>query len=494
LTFVTANPIEATLAGLASSYACDFTTDVVRVHRLDAPAEIEAALAAGTIPHWNALIVPYEHAVVQAAAFAEYTSPTEVIYHGLGAARLSRDKRQFREFVAKEFADHPVISPTRAVAIPLAAGADTEANDPGETLLRRISTALDSGIRRVVIKPLNASGSMGVRPLNLDDPAESLATAREFLRVFERLPAEQDIGDLVTDQILVEERIPGEEFSIESRKVGDSVETLAIHWKVDVERDRRRFFERLFVTIQADLWPYGLLDACNAEVIRRMGARDGVFHGEYRVWNNHVYPLEIGFRPGGGMLSESVMKAVGVDLFDELLARAMRRAPLPRNSRPHAVAMGLFFADGRGVLPFLEVESPQDLSRHIVVPGDEQRLRRWLQDLCSSMDRRVALRELAHDLLARGGPLCSPALEALSSSVGSELGFAVEMANVELFMAPGEEVTEEEAFYITGFLAIAGPRLSGWRAVVEALAACDYALNTCRCVPRPRLPALTAES
>src|SRR5262249_15516698 len=137
--------------------------------------------------------------------------------------------------------------------------------------------------KRIVVKPADASGSTGVRPLSLsDDPASCLAVAEEVLHIVQSLPVREETAHCETAELLIEPYLEGEEFSVESRQVQGQVETLAIHWKVDIDHDSRRFFERIFVTLPESVPAHGLLAQANRRLLQRMAVSDGVFHAEYR--------------------------------------------------------------------------------------------------------------------------------------------------------------------------------------------------------------------
>src|SRR5262249_12586093 len=162
-----------------------------------------------------------------------------------------------------------------------------------------------------------ANGSIAVRRVPLSDERAALKAIDDFITIVATMPVRSETAGCDTTQLILEEYVRGEEFSIEGWIHGRMVHITAIHWKIDIDADPHRFFERTFVTLpRAHKW-YKLLEESTKSLVGKLvekGAKSGVFHAECRVNSerNRVYFLEIGLRPGGGMVSASVRHATNV--------------------------------------------------------------------------------------------------------------------------------------------------------------------------------------
>jgi hypothetical protein len=110
---------------------------------------------------WNAIVTPYEYATRDLAEFArQYDSRMggNLIYHPVATANLSRNKTQFKWFLRERFANDPILAPTSFEEIDL--GFETTWTE----LLEKIEKSEPaSKSREVVIKPIDAASSTGVR-------------------------------------------------------------------------------------------------------------------------------------------------------------------------------------------------------------------------------------------------------------------------------------------------------------------------------------------
>jgi len=297
---------------------------------------------------WTALLTPYEYVTGDTAAFAtEYSSRlnTRLHFHTVEVANLSRNKPMFKEFLHQKFSGHSTLSPTiyEQIAVPPDA--------TWEGILKLVQESRPGRERRkVVVKPINAAGSIGVRPLNLDDVNQCQREIEDFLRVLRSMPVELETSRCDTGHLLVEEQLLGEEFSVECRRTDQQIEAIAAHWKVDIDSDASRFFERLFITLHSEHPVYSVLTDASRTLLQEMRVGPGVFHAEYRT------------------------KAEG------------------------------------GVLPLLRfVDSKDSLD---VVRGDVESLRERLQRLIDTADRQLAQQRL-RDVLCRENSLCTEVRDAL---------------------------------------------------------------------------------
>jgi hypothetical protein len=174
-----------------------------------------------------------------------------------------------------------------------------------------------------VLKPASRMASSGVRRVN--DPAE-----------LARLVPDYPPGET----LLVEERISGAEFSVESL-----VQNGVLVWqgitRKQTSEDAGLHFVEMAHTVPADgLQPSraARLIAANAEVVRTLGFRDGITHAEYRLRGAKVFLMEVACRIPGDGISILWGLATGSAIEDRLVDIAAGRPlayPQPRRRARH---------------------------------------------------------------------------------------------------------------------------------------------------------------
>ncbi|GAA2194913.1 pyridoxal-phosphate dependent enzyme [Micromonospora lupini] len=187
-------------------------------------------------------------------------------------------------------------------------------DSPAGTLAGRVAAAVDHVGLPCVVKPVDDSGSNGVR---------LCATAAEALAQAERvLAVRHNVRGLPTARrVLVEEYLDGPEVSVELFGTGDAQHCLGI---TDKQVDPPpHFVERRHV------FPAGLPPAVATEVVdlvrRALGAVGmsvGATHSEVRLTPAGPALIEINPRPAGGMIPELIRVATGVELLDQQLRAA----------------------------------------------------------------------------------------------------------------------------------------------------------------------------
>ncbi|MCK1552320.1 ATP-grasp domain-containing protein [Bradyrhizobium sp. 177] len=464
-------------------------TELFVVRDVQKIEEVNTAVLANAVP-WNALVAPYEYATLNAAEFAERYIQARGIplrTHAVATAQLSRKKDRFKAFLQEKFSSDDLISPTcfESILIP--------PDGSWETLLaaiRRTSPALSS--EQVVVKPIDASGSAGVRPLNLTDLDQCERELSDLLRVLRAMPVDWETAHCDTTSILVEERLHGEEFSVESRHSNSGIQPIAAHWKVDIDSDKSRFFERLFVTVPSSDPTFAVLARANEKLLRAAQVSDGVFHAEYRMTpgRDRVFPLEVGLRPGGGMVNYSVLAARGIDLYEASVLCALGK-DVGNGSNESIVATGLVFAstsDG-GVLPPIRF-SDDSGNEYAIANGDVGSLKERLQLLIRTADRKSAKQRL-NEVLDRTNEICEHVKNAFEME-GTGLSATIDF--VELWVKPGEVITEEEATYVAGLRIVADPSLPPPAAMAECIAAMRLSLDHLKCEPERPLRSFSWKS
>jgi S-sulfo-L-cysteine synthase (3-phospho-L-serine-dependent) len=192
----------------------------------------------------------------------------------------------------------------------------------------------------VVVKPVAGSGSIGVR--RCGTAAEVAGAAGAVL-----LGAGQAVGTGLPaqDAVLVEEYLPGAEFSVETfddRVVGVTRKHLG----------PEPAFVETGHDFPAPLDPAAAAALGDAAVaaLRALGLGWGAAHTELRLTAAGPVVVEVNPRLAGGMIPRLVEEATGIDLIALLVARVAGQRPVPVPSRARAASIRFLVAAAAGRL------------------------------------------------------------------------------------------------------------------------------------------------
>ena len=189
-----------------------------------------------------------------------------------------------------------------------------------------------------VLKPLSLSASRGV--IRANNP-------REFVSAFQRVVSILGASDVKsrkdarTEQILVEDFIPGIEVALEGILIRGRLKVLAIFDKPD-PLDGPFFEETLYVTpsrlpvdVQNDII------SCTARTANVLGLREGPVHAELRVNDDGAWIIEIAARSIGGLCARTLRFGAGISLEELIIRHAigMEVESLQRERQPAGVMM-----------------------------------------------------------------------------------------------------------------------------------------------------------
>lgn len=194
-----------------------------------------------------------------------------------------------------------------------------------------------------VVKPLSLSASQGVmRANNREEFVQGAARLKRLLESAEiRATREPNL-----DRILVEGYLPGKEVALEGLLTEGELRTLAIFDKPD-PLEGPFFEETIYITpSRLSNIQQAAVGACFVKAVRALGLTHGPVHGEFRVNEESVWPIEIAPRPIGGMCARALRfqspgKSEPIS-FEELLLRhalGMDCANAPREARASGVMM-----------------------------------------------------------------------------------------------------------------------------------------------------------
>jgi hypothetical protein len=194
----------------------------------------------------------------------------------------------------------------------------------------------------VVLKPVGRMSSSGVRGLgSVDEVAEAVAGYPEH------------------ETLLVEERVMGPEYSVESLVQGGEPLWTGITEKLTNEAGGSTFTEMGHTVPAPESSPdrFAELSRVHAEVLRRLGFGDGIAHAEYRVADDRVVLMEVAFRIPGDGLAALWSLATGSSMEERLVDIALGRPtgyPAPTRRVRH-----LFLDHAYGTLVDVRSKGPE---------------------------------------------------------------------------------------------------------------------------------------
>ena len=154
-----------------------------------------------------------------------------------------------------------------------------------------------------VLKPISLSASQGV--VRVNNREEFLAGAGRLKRLLESAEI-QATREPNLDRMIVEEYLPGREVAVEGLLTGGELRVLAIFDKPDA-LEGPYFEETIYVTPSRFSQPEQLLiEKSFSEATRALGLAHGPVHGEFRLNERGVLPIEVAARPIGGLCARAL--------------------------------------------------------------------------------------------------------------------------------------------------------------------------------------------
>jgi D-alanine-D-alanine ligase-like ATP-grasp enzyme len=218
-----------------------------------------------------------------------------------------------------------------------------------------------------VLKPLSLSASQGVVRANNRD--EFFAGATRLKRILQSAEI-RSTREPNLDQMLVEDYLPGREVAVEGLITAGDLRILAIFDKPD-PLEGPYFEETIYVT------PSRFSDSVQNSIGQSfraatavLGLTHGPVHGEFRINENGVWPIEIAPRPIGGICAQSLRfqsaeREQGSFSLEELLLRHALALPGAGAPREHT-ASGVMMIPVPNSGTFENVEGLEDAGQ---VPG-----------------------------------------------------------------------------------------------------------------------------
>jgi biotin carboxylase len=229
-----------------------------------------------------------------------------------------------------------------------------------------------------VLKPVALSGSRGV--IRADDPGEFLSAFRRIAALL--LGRElQTRKEPASEQIMVEDYIPGREFALEGLMSRGRLRILALFDKPD-PLEGPFFEETIYVTpSRLSAAQQQAIEECLAAASRALGLYHGPLHAEFRLNQAGPWPLEIAARPIGGLCARALRFTGGMPLEELLLRNAAGESLDAIEREPGASGVMMIPVPEAGI--FERVEGEEEAR---AVPGIEeiqitvkegQKLARW---------------------------------------------------------------------------------------------------------------------
>jgi hypothetical protein len=173
-----------------------------------------------------------------------------------------------------------------------------------------------------VLKPISLSASQGV--IRASTREEFLAGAARVKHLLESAEI-QATRESNLDRMIVEGYLPGREVAVEGLLTGGELRILAIFDKPD-PLEGPYFEETIYVTpSRLAETQQATISKSFADATRALGLMNGPVHGEFRLNQQGVWPIEVAARPIGGLCARALRfviegnpEPVG---FEELLLR-----------------------------------------------------------------------------------------------------------------------------------------------------------------------------
>jgi len=154
-----------------------------------------------------------------------------------------------------------------------------------------------------VLKPISLSASQGV--VRVNNREEFLAGASRLKRLLESAEI-QATREPNLDRMIVEQYLPGREVAVEGLLKDGKLRILAIFDKPD-PLEGPYFEETIYITpsrlaeIEQELIKKSFMEAARA-----LGLTHGPVHGEFRLNDRGVWPIEVAARPIGGLCARAL--------------------------------------------------------------------------------------------------------------------------------------------------------------------------------------------
>ena len=154
-----------------------------------------------------------------------------------------------------------------------------------------------------VLKPISLSASQGV--VRVNNREEFLAGAGRLKRLLESAEI-QATREPNLDRMMVEEYLPGREVAVEGLLKDGELRVLAIFDKPD-PLEGPYFEEAIYVTpSRLAAVEQELVKKCFTDAARALGLAHGPVHGEFRLNERGVWPIEVAARPIGGLCARAL--------------------------------------------------------------------------------------------------------------------------------------------------------------------------------------------
>ena len=234
------------------------------------------------------------------------------------------------------------------------------------------------GVSRVpfpcVLKPVSLAASRGV--IRADNP-EQFAAAFQRIAPLLASPEIQVKKEAETEQILVEEFVPGSEFAVEGLMWQGRLRVLAIFDKPD-PLEGPYFEETIYVTpARLPASEQVALTGCLERAVRALGLFHGPVHAEFRLNDRGPWVLDVAARPIGGLCSRALRFGTGMSLEELVILNALSQRNAQCNARGESLdgisresaAAGVMMIPIPGAGVFEGVEGVEDA---LQVPGIEE--------------------------------------------------------------------------------------------------------------------------
>ena len=173
-----------------------------------------------------------------------------------------------------------------------------------------------------VLKPIALSASQGV--VRANNREEFIGGATRLKRLLQSAEI-QATRETNLDRMIVEGYLPGKEVAVEGLLTEGKLRMLAIFDKPD-PLEGPYFEETIYVTpSRLSAAEQAAIEKTFGDTVRALGLNHGPVHGEFRLNEQGVWPIEVAARPIGGLCARALRfqcaRVEGVFGLEELLLR-----------------------------------------------------------------------------------------------------------------------------------------------------------------------------
>lgn len=185
----------------------------------------------------------------------------------------------------------------------------------------------------VVVKPLGLAGSIGVQKVEtydqLNEKLQNVFLSDVEIISDNKLYSLCDIHE-IRKEAIVEEFIHGQEYSAECLIYDGAFKILGITEKFTTQNNYLDEVAHIFPASDKNIENLDKINKVLEHHHKSLRFNFAYTHCEFKIWNNEIYVIEIGARPGGDRITELMRYSCGFDaakLFLDIRSKKLEEIP-----------------------------------------------------------------------------------------------------------------------------------------------------------------------